>query len=146
MKSKISCWRLVRSMPGCLRVRVDGALQRTCVRNVAPAVDGRKCAAIHPLAAGWSPGLYSPPCARGGIGRRARLRALSGVSRVVVRVHSGAPFVLRWNQDPQMPGVLRFVAPPRLGGDLAAAPEAGDVAEDGLLLAVDALAVDEEPL
>jgi hypothetical protein len=29
-------------------------------------------------------------CARGGIGRRARLRALSGVSRVVVRVHSGA--------------------------------------------------------
>jgi hypothetical protein len=36
-------------------------------------------------------GLYSPlPGARGGIGRRARLRALWRLFSVVVRVHSGA--------------------------------------------------------
>jgi hypothetical protein len=34
--------------------------------------------------------ILAPLCARGGIGRRARLRALSCVNMVVVRVHSGA--------------------------------------------------------
>src|ERR1019366_7759327 len=57
MKSKISCWRLVRSMPGYLRCRVDDALQRTCVRNVAPAEDGCKLRAFQPIGREAAPGI-----------------------------------------------------------------------------------------
>ena len=40
----------------------------------------------------WAAGLYSPSCACGGIGRRARLRALWREFSVEVRVLSGAPW------------------------------------------------------
>src|ERR1700730_10941605 len=87
MKSKISCWRLVRSM-----VRSPGSRCRTAtnVCSHSSALDGWTQAGGSATSDVKGPGLYSPRCACGGIGRRARLRALSGVSRVVVRVHSGA--------------------------------------------------------
>src|SRR5258707_8054090 len=93
MKSKISCWRLVRSMSVRLPVRLDSALRRTCVRNVAPSVDGCKRGADRTLTAGSDRrmrGYTRALCARGGIGRRARLRALWGDFPVMVRVHSSA--------------------------------------------------------
>jgi hypothetical protein len=78
MKSKISCWRLVRSMTGSSGWAWR-ALKRTCVRKLARPEDGIK------------PGLYSAaPRAGGGIGRRARLRALWAVWPVEVRVLFGA--------------------------------------------------------
>src|SRR2546429_5746976 len=45
MKSKISCWRFVRSMAGRPPVRLDVGRQRTCVRTVAGVVDGCKARA-----------------------------------------------------------------------------------------------------
>src|SRR5438309_12070927 len=84
MKSKISCWRLVRSMSA--RSRSDWVRsQRTCVRTVAPPTDGR-----NPWRAGAGRGYTRPRCACGGIGRRARLRALWRGFSVEVRVLSGA--------------------------------------------------------
>ena len=45
MKSKISCWRLVRSI-SCASLSRWIAAARTCVRTVAPGVDGCKAGAI----------------------------------------------------------------------------------------------------
>src|SRR4051794_9503616 len=84
MKSKISCWRFVRSMwvlPGRARKMV-----RTCVREGSAAAGRNQTRAI----------LRSPrpraaaTCAGGGIGRRARLRALWAEWPVEVRVLFGA--------------------------------------------------------
>src|SRR5947199_5515681 len=113
MKSKISCWRLVRSMAARLLARGnDGHVRRTCVRTVARALDGHKGraangepgrarttvrsdaaagSAARRAAGGRGPeAILAPPRARGGIGRRARLRALWGVFPVMVRRHSSA--------------------------------------------------------
>src|ERR1700759_3372350 len=113
MKSNISCWRLVRSIFARLPDPVDDVVERTLVRTVATAVDG--CKAWAAMLRGMPtcrpirvrpPGMLSLAarcrlpatrrgytralCARGGIGRRARLRALWALRPVVVRVHSSA--------------------------------------------------------
>src|SRR5215213_3319129 len=81
MNSKISCWRFVRSTIAQRAPRADSktnvcstSLQRrrTDPQGTRPSI------------------LTAHARARGGIGRRARLRALWGVSPVVVRVHSSA--------------------------------------------------------
>src|SRR4051812_21977996 len=81
MKSKISCWRLVRSMEGpLLRAGMSGLGEHVFDKVARPA-DGYKT----PLS------LSSVrPRAGGGIGRRARLRALWAVWPVEVRVLFGA--------------------------------------------------------
>src|SRR4051794_9586633 len=91
MKSKISCWRFVRSMAGTAST---GRVGRTCVRKGNRPSDGMgKCP--------WKARAKGPPGvpaaivrarsrAGGGIGRRARLRALWGDSPVEVRVLFGA--------------------------------------------------------
>src|ERR1700722_1443474 len=90
MKSKISFWRLVRSMAAWLPIWVDG---------YGPTNVCSQCIYCKGRIQGASAGTHQAPpprgytralCARGGIGRRARLRALWGVFPVVVRVHSGA--------------------------------------------------------
>src|SRR3954469_22808506 len=90
MNSKISCCRFVnfRSTTAPPPFRCDGiAVYRTCVRRVREGADG-----INPGPDSAENRLYTahPVRACGGIGRRARLRALSGVSRVGVRVSLGA--------------------------------------------------------
>src|SRR3954452_18358314 len=84
MKSKISCWRFVRSMwalPGRPR-----ELVRTCVREGIADAGRNQTGAILP-----SPRhRAAATCAGGGIGRRARLRALWAVWPVEVRVLFGA--------------------------------------------------------
>src|ERR1700728_4798813 len=109
MKSKISCWRLVRSMMAWLPEGLDVEMERTCVRTLAPFADGHKAELAREAETGslgrqrytgvrrpparrpeTDSSILAPLCARGGIGRRARLRALSCVNGVVVRVHSGA--------------------------------------------------------
>src|SRR3954469_16796765 len=99
MNSKISCCRFVnfRSTTGPPPFSRDGiAVYRTCVRRVREGADGIKSptgrAEIR---------LYTAQPARacGGIGRRARLRALSRISGVGVRVSLGAlkgPLLLRF--------------------------------------------------
>src|SRR4051812_16051514 len=85
MKSKISCWRLVRSMsalPGGLR-----RAERTCVREGSGGPGRNQPGAILASVRGTRRG---PTCAGGGIGRRARLRALWAVWPVEVRVLFGA--------------------------------------------------------
>src|SRR3954452_2111187 len=74
MKSKISCWRLVRSIPAA-PCSAGGTrfYERVFVRYQGP---GRKQA----------PPILAPPRGGGGIGRRARLRALWGDFLVEVRV------------------------------------------------------------
>src|ERR1700732_2847844 len=83
MKSNISCWRLVRSISARLPVRVHLDLKRTCVRTVAPHVDGCNFPVAKPwrrddpvAVAGEPIAILASLCACGGIGRRARLRAL----------------------------------------------------------------------
>src|SRR5690242_14509655 len=73
MKSKISCWRFVRSLPMSMPVAVSSRGGRTCVRTryLPPRTDST------PL----SPQGYTRRSrADGGIGRRARLRAWSGLT------------------------------------------------------------------
>src|SRR4051812_29329883 len=85
MKSKISCWRLVRSMsglPGGLR-----RAERTCVREGSGGPGRNQPGAILASVRGSRRG---PTCAGGGIGRRARLRALWAEWPVEVRVLFGA--------------------------------------------------------
>ena len=84
MKSKISCWRLVRSIAGGSPFECGWAATNMC--SHCSAAPGRTQArgARHRSAAGASgrfaaQGYTRPLCARGGIGRRARLRALWGV-------------------------------------------------------------------
>src|SRR3954447_21818465 len=74
MKSKISCWRLVRSIPAA-PCSAGGTrfYERVFVRYQGP---GQKQA----------PPILAPPRGGGGIGRRARLRALWGDCPVEVRV------------------------------------------------------------
>src|SRR5918995_1685283 len=76
MKSKISCWRLVRSFPMsmtglCSSVR-DGEAN-ICSGTVARGQDGCK----REPRQGYTAALTR---ADGGIGRRARLRAWSGIT------------------------------------------------------------------
>src|SRR5262249_4085524 len=89
MKSKISCWRLVRSMSVQLPNRLEWGLKRTCVRTVARGEDGGQPRFPGDVSV-WSRSYTRPLCACGGIGRRARLRALWTVWSVEVRVLSGA--------------------------------------------------------
>src|SRR5215216_6452502 len=90
MNSKISCWRFVnfRSTTAPPPFRCDGiAVYRTCVRRVREGADG-----IKSESRSAENRLYTahPARACGGIGRRARLRALSRISWVGVRVSLGA--------------------------------------------------------
>src|SRR5215217_3494383 len=90
MNSKISCCRLVnfRSTTAPPPFARDGiAVYRTCVRRVREGSDG-----IKSQREAAENRLYTahPARACGGIGRRARLRALSRVSWVGVRVSLGA--------------------------------------------------------
>src|SRR3954452_759391 len=85
MKSKISCWRFLRfssTISGRLLEAGCDCVVRTCVRRLAPSPDGCK--------GSRDPAYNRLPRACGGIGRRARLRALWGVSPVGVRVSLGA--------------------------------------------------------
>src|SRR5262245_20016769 len=114
MKSKISCWRLVRFTPARAPLLVgEDCLQRTCVRNVAPGVDGCNRESMR------SPGCRAPPgytralCACGGIGRRARLRALWTEWSVEVRVLSGALRVLDCVGLRRLPDVVHERLPHR---------------------------------
>src|SRR5687767_13124774 len=80
MKSKISCWRFVRSLPMSTEEassdRRHGGLiewSEHVFVNVSPPLDGLK--------RGPPQGYTRPrPRADGGIGRRARLRAWSGIT------------------------------------------------------------------
>ena len=73
MKSKISCWRFVRSLPISMRLAAP-RVGRTCVREGG---GGRTESRSHAPRRG----LYcASPRADGGIGRRARLRAWSGIT------------------------------------------------------------------
>src|SRR3954466_8031894 len=85
MKSKISCWRLVKSMSG-----LPGGprcAERTCVREGSGGPGRNQPRAILASVRGSRRG---PTCAGGGIGRRARLRALWAEWPVEVRVLFGA--------------------------------------------------------
>src|SRR4051812_5055682 len=74
MKSKISCWRLVRSIPEAPCSAGGDCSTNVCSYDTRGS-DGKKR------------GLYWPrPRGDGGIGRRARLRALWGDCPVEVRV------------------------------------------------------------
>ena len=76
MKSKISCWRFVRSFPMSmtgLYSWVRGWEANICSGTVARGQDGCK----REPAQGYTPALTR---ADGGIGRRARLRAWSGIT------------------------------------------------------------------
>src|SRR4051795_5843784 len=94
MKSKISCWRFVRSMAGEASTRAVWPVGRTCVRKGNRPSDGMGGIRLETRHSAAS----SPPRAivrarsraGGGIGRRARLRALWGDSPVEVRVLFGA--------------------------------------------------------
>src|SRR4051794_30278587 len=78
MKSKISCWRLVRSIPAAPCSAGEDCSTNVCSYDTRGS-DGNKRR------------LYWPrPRGGGGIGRRARLRALWGDSPVEVRVLFGA--------------------------------------------------------
>src|SRR5918997_3024846 len=90
MKSNISCWRFVsfRSTTDPPPFARDGiAVYRTSVRRVRGGADG-----IKSWAGTAEIRVYTPHPARacGGIGRRARLRALWAVWPVGVRVSLGA--------------------------------------------------------
>src|SRR6266511_566253 len=78
MNSKISCWRFVRSTIGQRAPSADSKTNVCSTSVQRPRTDPQR------------PLPYTPPHAgdRGGIGRRARLRALWAVWPVVVRVHS----------------------------------------------------------
>src|SRR3954471_6552629 len=85
MKSKISCWRLVKSMSG-----LPGGprcAERTRVREGSGGPGRNQPRAILASVRGSRRG---PTCAGGGIGRRARLRALWAEWPVEVRVLFGA--------------------------------------------------------
>src|SRR3954453_3836905 len=84
MKSKISCWRLVRSTGSPFAARVT--IEHVFV-TVARPLDGCK---RRVAAATCSLCSFGCPRAGGGIGRRARLRALWGNCPVEVRVLFGA--------------------------------------------------------
>src|SRR4051812_35751825 len=74
MKSKISCWRLVRSIPAAPCSAGGDCSTNVCSYDTRGS-DGKKRR------------LYWPrPRGDGGIGRRARLRALWGDCPVEVRV------------------------------------------------------------
>src|SRR3954467_12549374 len=74
MKSKISCWRLVRSIPAAPCSALEpGLYERVFVRYQG---SGRK----------QDRPILAAPRGGGGIGRRARLRALWGDCPVEVRV------------------------------------------------------------
>ncbi|MGA7705757.1 MAG: hypothetical protein WB998_12775 [Solirubrobacteraceae bacterium] len=47
-------------------------------------------------------------------------------------------------KTPEKTGVLAVLGPPGLGGGLAAAPQAGYMAEDGLLVAFQPVGADEQ--
>src|SRR3954466_4725 len=88
MKSKISCWRLVRSIPAAPCSAGEDCSTNVCSYDTRGS-DGNKRR------------LYWPrPRGGGGIGRRARLRALWGDCPVEVRVLFAA------SEAPQMRGFL----------------------------------------
>src|SRR4051794_30469414 len=97
MKSKISCWRFVRSIEVTPR---RCGLGRTCVREGSGRRRRNQARASRPV-----PGRYAdrPPRAGGGIGRRARLRALWDECPVEVRVLFGA-----LTESPASAGLLSF--------------------------------------
>src|ERR1700756_3126283 len=115
MKSKISCCRLVKSMPSPPFPDQPPGRRRTCVRE-STAAHGRTQSNTPATAGnpGQDPtetqarGYTGRPRACGGIGRRARLRALWTVWSVEVRVLSGAP--------QKAPEITRFRG--SSGGDL----------------------------
>src|SRR5438067_737479 len=98
MKSKISCWRLVRSIRLLLarsgygeHVFVTVAVLTDGLKQAFTASDLAAARAVESARRGAGSGLYCAPArACGGIGRRARLRALWTVRSVEVRVLSGA--------------------------------------------------------
>src|ERR1700686_3041949 len=113
MKSKISCWRFVRSIPSLLAV-FTGDFSRPVEHvfgNVARPLDGHKCqprarpsytpparpVRRQPSVSRDPLSILAAPSACGGIGRRARLRALWTNWSVEVRVLSGAPYEARSN-------------------------------------------------
>src|SRR3954453_11984875 len=114
MKSKISCWRFVRfssTISGRLLEAGCDCVVRTCVRRLAPSPDGCK--------GSRDPAYNRLPRACGGIGRRARLRALWGVSPVGVRVSLGA--LLQWSslrvrESPRCESEKRFSQKSRSAG------------------------------
>src|SRR2546423_12398713 len=98
MKSKISCWRFVRSLPMSMRFAVSSVLSNVCSHTVSPPADGLKCA-----------GLYSPrPRADGGIGRRARLRAWSGITGWRFESSSAHHLCLVGTKAPKMGALVVF--------------------------------------
>src|SRR3954454_19698806 len=103
MKSKISCWRFVRSIfDGSLLGR--GLGQRTCVRKIPGArteTSIRIAGPDSPRIRGRPRAILPAPRGGGGIGRRARLRALWGACPVEVRVLFAA------SESPAMAGFFR---------------------------------------
>src|SRR5215217_874053 len=89
MKSKISCWRFVRSIDDAPRAG-DEVRKRTLVRTLAVAADGLKGGHHDPPLQPHRGAMLAVPRACGGTGRRARLRALWTVWSVEVRILSGA--------------------------------------------------------
>src|SRR4051812_41285079 len=100
MKSKISCWRFVRSMSGLPGGPRRGV--RTCVREGSGGSGRNQPRAILRVPRDTRRGST---CAGGGIGRRARLRALWAVWPVEVRVLFGA-----W-KSPAFAGLSSFSEP-----------------------------------
>ncbi len=101
MKSTISCCRLVRSMRELLDRNGRRGLDRTCVRE-SSAAHGRT-QGTRPVGRGYT----GRPRACGGIGRRARLRALWTEWSVEVRVLSGAL------EKPRIAGLFSCLTPAR---------------------------------
>src|SRR5687767_2155596 len=112
MKSKISCWRFVRSLPMSTEEassdRRHGGLiewSEHVFVNVSPPLDGLK--------RGPPQGYTRPrPRADGGIGRRARLRAWSGITGW--RFESSSAH----SEKPRPAGLFAFSGSiPAVGGD-----------------------------
>src|ERR1700712_4164671 len=89
MNSNISCWRFVsfRSTTWHRPLAAEFSMERTCVRTKYP---GGRTTSRPKADRGPVPIIGDRTRACGGIGRRARLRALWGVSPVGVRVSLGA--------------------------------------------------------
>src|SRR4051794_36653262 len=136
MKSKISCWRLVRSIDDAPRAG-DEVRKRTLVRTLAGAPDGLKGGPRRGppngrdrgglrRRAGRSLALCWPsPRACGGTGRRARLRALWTVWSVEGRILSGA-----FGESLQPQGFVRSLLGANRG--LPGRPEGGPKGGPGL--------------